>query len=190
MRTEPAGQQITISRRALLRIATAVSGVVAVGIAVPVLLWREVLGRGGGQGAGSGSGMMGAATTADMSSYMDLFDRHTEIRRTVQEVPGGVRTATESDDSALAARLQAHVSSMYGHLQKGQEVLCMSDSLPLLFRNAGGYQRRLTLTAKGVSVTETSGDPQLTRAIRAHAQEVTGFVQEGMPAMMRGMMGG
>ncbi len=33
-------------------------------------------------------------------------------------------------------------------------------------------------------------DPNLTQAIRAHAREVTGFVTEGMPAMMQGMMGG
>lgn len=30
----------------------------------------------------------------------------------------------------------------------------------------------------------------LTEAIRAHAREVTGFVQQGMPAMMQQMMGG
>jgi hypothetical protein len=30
----------------------------------------------------------------------------------------------------------------------------------------------------------------MVRAIRAHAMEVTGFVHHGMPAMMRGMMGG
>ena len=38
-------------------------------------------------------------------------------------------------------------------------------------------------------VQETAEDPQLTQAIRAHAQEVTGFVNDGMPAMMEGMMG-
>lgn len=42
-------------------------------------------------------GMMASATTADMSSYMDLFSRHTELRRTVEAIPGGVRTLTESD---------------------------------------------------------------------------------------------
>jgi hypothetical protein len=40
------------------------------------------------------------------------------------------------------------------------------------------------LTAKGVSVTETSSDPLLTDAIRKLAQEVSGFVRDGMPAMM------
>lgn len=36
-------------------------------------------------GAGPQSaGMMGSATTADISTYMDLFNRHTELRRTVE----------------------------------------------------------------------------------------------------------
>src|SRR6266851_3167929 len=39
-------------------------------------------------------------------------------------------------------------------------------------------------------LTETSSDPEVTKAIREHAQEVSGFVRDGMPAMMRGMMGG
>ena len=65
----------------------------------------------------------------------------------------------------------------------------MSSSLPTLFRRSPDYQRRLTFTAKGVIAEETASDPDLTNAIRAHAREVTGFVVEGMPAMMQGMMG-
>ncbi len=60
---------------------------------------------------------------------------------------------------------------MYGHVSQLAEVTCMSDSLPTLFRNANRYERRLALTANGVSVTETSDDPRLTAAIRAHARE-------------------
>lgn len=132
--------------------------------------------------------MMGAATAGDMSTYMELFARHTEIRRTVEDIPGGVRTVTESDAPELVAHLQAHVASMYQHLNQGTEVSCMSDSLPTLFRNANSYRRRLATTAKGVVVIETSNDPRLTQSIRAHAREVTGFVRHGMPAMMQDMM--
>ena len=132
--------------------------------------------------------MMGSATGADMSAYMELFARHTEIRRTVEEIPGGVRTVTESDAPELVAQLQAHVASMYDHLDRGAEVKCMSDTLPTLFRRAHAYRRRLATTPKGVVVTETSSDPGLTRTIREHAREVTGFVREGMQAMMQGMM--
>lgn len=133
-------------------------------------------------------GMMGAGQ-ADMRLYMDMFNRHTEITRTVEEIPGGVRTTTQSAAPDLTAQLHEHVSSMYAHLDQGNEVMCMSQSLPTLFRNAGGYRRQLTLTPTGVIAEETADDPALTEAIRAHAGEVTGFVRDGMPAMMRGMMG-
>lgn len=77
-----------------------------------------------------------------------------------------------------------------GMLEQGAEVMCMSDSLPTLFRQANGYRRQRTFTPTGVIAEETSDDPQLTQTIRAHAREVTGFVRDGMPAMMQGMMGG
>lgn len=131
----------------------------------------------------------GGVSSMDMSKYMNMFMRHTELRRSIEDISGGVRTTTESDSPDLVAELQAHVSSMYSHLDQGAEVTCMSSSLPTLFRRAPDYQRRLTFTAKGVIAEETASDPNLTNAIRAHAREVTGFVVEGMPAMMQGMMG-
>jgi hypothetical protein len=127
---------------------------------------------------------------ADMSRYTEMFNRHSEITRTVEEIPGGIRTTTESNSPDLVGQLQAHVSSMYSHVDQGAEVMCMSGSLPTLFRHANGYRRQLTFTPNGVIAEETSDDPALTQAIRAHAGEVTGFVRDGMPAMMRGMMGG
>jgi hypothetical protein len=133
---------------------------------------------------------MGGASGAEMSTYMEMFNRHTELRRTVEEIPGGVRTTTESDSPDLVAQLQRHVSAMYSHVDEGAEVMCMSGSLPTLFRRATDYQRQITMTPNGVVAVETSGDPELAQAIRAHAREVSGFVNEGMPAMMEGMMGG
>jgi hypothetical protein len=187
-----------MTRRAAIRLTVAGGGLIGLGATGDYLLRRLFgssqphMGASNRVPVGAGpqsAGMMGSATTADMSTYMDLFNRHTELRRTVEVIPGGVRTTTESDSPELIAQLQAHVSSMYAHLERGAEVTCMSQSLPTLFRNASGYRRRLTLTAKGVAVTEISTNIGLTRAIRAHAHEVTGFVRDGMPAMMRGMMG-
>ena len=183
-----------LSRRAAIRAAAAGGGLLGLGIAAgyavrgrPTPPTRPASGR---PGSGTRSSMMGDVTAADMSAYMDMFSRHAELRRTVQLVPGGVRTVTEAADPALTARLQAHVASMYGHLNSGSEVSCMSSSLPVLFRNSRRYRRSLTNTARGVAVTETSGDPRVTAAIRAHAAEVTGFVKDGMPAMMAGTTGG
>jgi hypothetical protein len=180
-----------ITRRALLAGMAAGGGLLGLGLLSGYLL-RDV-GRSGSPSSGGmmgGGGMMGSATPADMSMYRTLFNRHAEIRRTVEEIPGGVRTTTESDAPELASMLQAHVSSMYAHLRQGAEVTCMSNSVPTLFHNAESYERQLTLTPKGVVVTETSNDPRVRAAIRGHVDEVSGFVHDGMPAMMRGMMGG
>jgi len=191
-----------VTRRAAL-VALGAGGVLGAGYALRTLFESptpdaapagpdEAAGGGmAGSGSGmmgSGSSMMGSATGADMSTYMDMFNRHTQLRRVVEEIPGGVRTTTESDFPDLVAQLQAHVSSMYSHLEQGAEVTCMSQSLPTLFRHAGDYRRQISFRSKGVVAEETSSDPDITRAIRAHAVEVTGFVREGMPAMMNQMM--
>jgi len=171
------------SRRAALA-ALGASAVMGIGYALRGILGSPVLGI----RLTDGGGMMGASP-ADMSLYMEMFNRHNEITRTVEEIPGGIRTTTQSTSPDLVAQLQAHVSSMYSHLDQGAEVTCMSGSLPTLFSHANGYRRQLTFTPTGVTTEETAEDPALTQAIRAHAQEVTGFVRDGMPPMMRGMMG-
>ncbi|MDI3315260.1 MAG: hypothetical protein QJR12_13620 [Mycobacterium sp.] len=147
---------------------------------------RSLVGTPAGRAQGPG---FGGAGSMDMSKYMNMFMRHNELRRTVEDIPGGVRATTESDSPDLAAEVQAHVSSMYSHLDQGTEVTCMSSSLPTLFHRAPEYHRQVTFTPKGVVVEETASDPDLIDAIRAHAREVTDFVVEGMPARMRGMMG-
>jgi len=186
-----------LSRRAAIQILAAGGGLLGLGLVGGYALRDLVRSAHGPIPAGSDPGspgmpppMMGNATAADLSTYMNLFSRHTELRRIVEPIPGGVRTITESDDPHLAAQLQAHVASMYTHLNQEAEVSCMSSRLPALFRNSRRYRRSLTNTARGVAVVETSDDPRIAAAIRSHAAEVTGFVDDGMPAMMAGMMGG
>jgi hypothetical protein len=169
-----------MSRRELLCLIGAGGGLLGFGVAAGCGRNRS--------GNMMGGRMMGAASAGDMSTYMELFARHSELRRTVEEIRGGVRTITESEAPELVGQLQAHVASMYRHFSDNAEVTCMSDTLPTLFRNADSYRRHLTTTPRGVVVTETSSDPELTRVIREHAREVTGFVEQGMPAMMQSMM--
>ena len=173
---------VLLSRHELLRLVGG-GGLLVFGLAA---------GCGGDRNSGKMDGMMGpemmGVSSGEMSSYMELFARHGELRRKAADVRGGVRTITESDSPELVSQLQAHVASMYEHLNEGAEVSCMSDSLPTLFRNATSYERRLTTTPMGVLVLETASDPALVRAIREHAREVTGFVENGMPAMLRSMM--
>jgi len=167
------------TRRAVLAAVGAGGGALALGLA---LRWSAPIFRLIDR---NGMGVDGM----DMSRYSEMFNRHNEITRSVEEIPGGIRTTTQSNAPDLVAQLQAHVSSMYSHLDQGAEVMCMSASLPTLFSHANGYRRQLTIIPTGVIAEETADDPALTKAIRAHALEVTGFVREGMPPMMRGMMG-
>ncbi|MGB0878746.1 MAG: hypothetical protein ACPGXI_17050 [Mycobacterium sp.] len=172
----------TLTRRAALAVLATGGGLLGLGYVL-----RNVIDLPFSRADGPG---MGGVASAEMSQYMNMFRRHGELRRSVEDIPGGVRTTTESSAPDLVAELQSHVSAMFSHLDQGAEVMCMSSSLPTLFRRAPDYQRQLIFTANGVVVEETAIDPDLTRTIREHAGEVTGFVVEGMPAMMRGMMDG
>ena len=107
------------TRRAALA-ALGASAVMGIGYALRGILGSPVL-----RIRLTDGGMMGASP-ADMSLYMDMFHRHTEITGTVEEIPGGVRTTTQSNAPDLAAKLHAHVSSVYSHLDQGPEVMCMS----------------------------------------------------------------
>jgi F0F1-type ATP synthase membrane subunit c/vacuolar-type H+-ATPase subunit K len=176
-----------LTRRAVLAALGAV-GALGVGYVLRGIFESPARDRRTGNGM-MGTGMMGNISREDMSMYMEMFNRHRELSRVVEEIPGGVRTTTQSVSPDLAAQLKGHVSSMYSHVDQGAEIMCMSSSLPTLFGNADGYRRQLTFTPTGVVAEETADDPALTQAIRAHAREVTGFVHEGMPAMMDGMMG-
>lgn len=140
-------------------------------------------GMGGMMGGGMG-GMMGPMRTG-----MQLFRHHGEIRRTVTVLPNGVQATTESDNTDVAALIQEHVASMYERIDRDRPFAYpMSRTVPTLFQNTGRYRRQLQVTAKGVSVTETAADTAMIELIQAHAREISGFVAEGMPAMMRGMM--
>lgn len=151
----------------------------------PQEITQGMMGGGMMQGGMSGQGMMGGG---DMRSIRELLASHNQIKRTVQDIPGGIRSVTESDNPQVVSLIQSHVSSMYQRLADGRNFSMMSPTLPTLFRNASRYQRHLELTPKGVAVTETSDQPKLVAAIRQHAREVNGFVEKGMTGMMDGMM--
>src|SRR5437667_7011704 len=114
-----------LSRRAAIRVLAGAGGLLGLGLAGGYTL-RDLRGSAhgpapvGGDPANPGmrGPMIGDVAPADMRTYMDLFSRHTELHRSVLLVPGGVRTITEADDPDLAAQLQAHVASMYAHLNK------------------------------------------------------------------------
>ncbi|MGH8618627.1 MAG: hypothetical protein ACREUW_13125 [Burkholderiales bacterium] len=145
-----------------------------------------------GQGMGHGPTAMlttqDAGSAADMDVVMDLVRNNTRIRRTVTNLPDGIRTVTESDDPKVAQDIKAHVASMSARLKDGREFNLFSTTLPVLFDNADKIKSVVEMTDKGSIVTRTSTDAKVVAALQAHAGEVTELVQDGMAGMRRGMM--
>lgn len=146
----------------------------------------------GGHGPMAGAvGMLtrqDAGSSADMGLVRDLVMNHTRIKRTVTNLPNGIRTVTESDDPQIAQTIKAHVASMSQRLKDGREFNIFSPTLPVLFENRDKIESTVEVTEKGTIVTRTSTDAKVVAALQGHAAEVTELAQEGPVAMMRGMM--
>jgi hypothetical protein len=113
-----------------------------------------------------------------------LFD-HDKIKRTVTNLPDGIRTVTESDDPGVARAIAAHVASMEQRLKDGKIFNLFSPTLPVLFENSDKIKTVVESTDRGSTVTQTSGDPKVVAALQAHALEVSELARDGMAAMMR-----
>ena len=129
-----------------------------------------------------------AGSAADMGLVHDLLMGHARIRRTVTNLPDGIRTVTESDDPRVAQAIKAHVASMSQRLKDGREFNIFSTTLPVLFENRDKIRSVVEITDKGSIVMRTSTDAKVVAALQGHAAEVTELAQEGPVAMRRGMM--
>jgi hypothetical protein len=145
------------------------------------------VGRGGGMCGGPGMGGMGpgGGHGGDMMGIHALFAHRDQLRRTVTQIPGGVRTTTESDDPAVVAQLREHVQSMYARLKEGRPINARDPLFAALFENADKIHVKIENADKGLTVTETSDDPKVVDLVRRHAEVVNRFIANGMHEMMR-----
>ena len=144
----------------------------------------------GGPMGGPMAGLMpnaDAAFPADMRLVHDMLQSHDKIKRTVRNLPDGIRTVTESDDPEVAQTIKAHVASMAKRLSEGRLFNLFSPTLPVLFENKDEIKTVVETTEKGSVVTQTSSDPKVVAALQAHALEVDELARDGMAAMMRNM---
>jgi len=114
-----------------------------------------------------------------------LIDNRDAITRTVTELTDGVETVTESSNPELSIKIREHVAAMTRRLEAGSPIH-MRDPL---FREIFAHARDMTVhqepTGRGIRVVETSADPYVARLIKAHADVVTRFIQNGHAEMMR-----
>jgi len=176
--------------------AAAVLGlVVATAIAHPEGMGPEMMMH--GKAAGPMGGPLGGPMTAmqhgdasfadDMRLVHAMLVDNTKIKRTVANLPDGIRTVTESDDPAVARAIKAHVASMETRLKEGRLFNLFSPTLPVLFENKDKIKTVVEITGKGAIVTQTTSDPKVASALQAHALEVSELAREGMVAFMRNM---
>ena len=135
---------------------------------------------------GIGGGMMGGGMMKDMMPIRTLLISHNQITRTVQDVPGGVRTVTTSRDPQIAQTIRTHVWQMKTRLAKNEPIRQMDPLFRQIFLHHSEFNLQIQDIPGGVRTTETSKNPQVTLLIRQHARgAVSEFVKYGMPRVMQ-----
>ncbi len=138
-----------------------------------------------------GMGMMGGNATMDERSDLhDLFSNHEKIKRTVTNLPDGIRTVTESDDPQVAATIKKHVVEMGKRVDEGRDpgLPIESPALHSIFRDKDKIKSTYEVTEKGIIVVQTSTDTTAVKALQDHAAEVTDLARRGMVAAYEAMM--
>ncbi len=130
--------------------------------------------------------MMGPEMMEDMRVIHSLLVNHKRIRRRVEDVPDGIRAQTTSGDGEMAELIRTHVSQMKARVQDGDAIRHMDPVFREIFVHHTEIEMEVTETPGGVTVLETSADPQVELLIRQHARRaVSEFVAEGMSRARR-----
>lgn len=133
-----------------------------------------------------GGDSMDGRMMRDMRVIRDLLAGHGEIERTVDDVPGGIRSSTTSEDAELAELIQTHVGQMKQRLEEGDPIRAMDPLFREIFEHSDDLRLEIENVSGGVRVTETSADHQATLLIRQHAHRaVSEFVESGMSRAMQ-----
>ncbi len=130
---------------------------------------------------GGGPGAMGGMRE-DMTTIHALFGGRKKIKRTINNLPNGAETVTESEDSQIASLLQKHVPDMEGRVLSNEPLPPMRFH-PLfqeLIKNADKVDFNYEETEHGIKVVYTSEDPYVVLLIQEHAKLVSRFIENGM----------
>lgn len=141
---------------------------------------RPSYGRGGGRGQWDDSRF-----NEDRKWFHFLVDNRARIRRTIEQLPNGVETVTESDDPEVAAGIQTHVAAMHARLKEGLGIHLRDPLFREVFHHADKIHMKITDIETGVRVTETSDDPYVASLIQAHANVVSKFIENGHDEVRR-----
>lgn len=190
------------ARRLLVVSLTAVSAV-ALFVAGQSIAVAQMSGHGGGgmhrHGAGgmmqhdmtNMPGLRGLDATDEESAELAvMFNNFHLIDRTVENLPNGIRTVTNSTDEDVMAALVSHVVGMIDRVEEGRDpqIFIQSPTLDIFFLRGDRIATQIDVTDEGIVVVQTSDDPELVEALQVHAAEVTDMAERGMEAVHDAMM--
>ncbi len=167
-------------------------------------------GAGGHMGGQTGAGMMhghGAdgtghdevtmpglrglnATPEESAELATMFRNFPTFTREVTNLPDGIRTVTRSSDPEVMDVLISHVTGMIARVEAGDDpkVFIQSPTLDIFFARPEAIDTQIEVTDAGITVTQTSDDPQMVAALHTHAAEVSDMAARGMQAVHERMM--
>lgn len=130
------------------------------------------------------------ATAQESAELQEMFNGFQGLNRTVELLPNGIRTYTWAATPELAATLISHVTGMTNRVaeQRDPEIFIQSPTLDILFERADSITTEIDTTEEGITVTQTSPDPEVVAALQTHAGEVTDMANRGMLAVHEMMM--
>lgn len=119
----------------------------------------------------------------DRDVWQQLLSDHQKIyRRVVHRQEGDlgfVEATTESDDPEVAARIIDHALAMQTRMKAGAPVRIWDPVFRDLFEHHDKVTLAITTTSRGVTITESSRDPETISLLRSHASGVSEFIRRG-----------
>lgn len=128
-------------------------------------------------------GLQGKDTTEEeVNDLKDIFKNHRQITRTVENLADGIKTVTETRNDNLRDAVVRHVVGMVSRLEEKRDprIIIQSPTLGILFKGSHVIKTEIKMTEFGVEVIQTSSDPNLVKALKTHAAEITDMVNRGM----------
>lgn len=130
------------------------------------------------------------ATEQETEDLKSLFRNHQKIRRSVELLPNGIKTLTETDDDTLRDALVNHAIDMMDRVfeNNSPQIPIQSPTLDIIFEQGEGIDTVVDITDHGIAIIQTSDNMQVVDALHRHAQEVSDLVDRGMQAVHEQMM--
>lgn len=129
-------------------------------------------------------------TESEVSELKALFQNHKDITRSVELLPNGIKTLTETKDEELRAALISHSAGMITRVEQGKnpQIPIQSLTLKTLFEGRDTIVTEIEITDYGIAIIQTSTDPKVVAALQEHALEVSDLAKRGMEAVHEQMM--